>query len=337
MIETVSHIYNFWQYTSANINFINVNEIYTDLPKLKEIKEIGGDFESIRDEISPSAYIFIKLQDLLEKVDPDITVMMHVDILHTPNIKIPNSDVPVCIAKFNLEFSASGDINKFRLLYAICRAADAFPIPSTWSIIKFYTPIKDPSKCVLIEYMPERAISIGAMRYVLRAVSSFPDYIQRALLSNNNDVQDICTLAGYEYSVDKIYHLMIIIENDIAMEIPDNGIEFMRNSVWKWLERIIGEFHTVINIAQLVILPERGFDEVCASDISLRAKVRNGVHLVGDLIRISTWNNCAVCGTGAAHCYIQHVDNDFDEQYAGIEPGYYCKFCLDLHQRAYKL
>ena len=331
-MEFLSNIYSFWSYAKSKLEVLNPVDICNDMPKMRDLILEGKDYKNYYMSLTPSTMIYMTMQEMIEKIDPEIEFMINTELIKP--INIPENSF---VVKFNLEISASGNVDKFKTVQIVWLAAQEFKLTDTWSINKFCSGGSNANELVNISFK-DSFISVGSIRYILRKVSDFPTYIQSAIINNKKSEIEMCDdVFKYDYNTDNMYDLMILIENDLGASMTEIDISILRNSVFVWLEKILGEFHTAINISRLTIIPEQGFDEICTGK-DMRSKIKNGINLITDLQSIKCNNECHVCGITDIHTNITEIKDDFSSNLSELIPiGKYCDYCLSMTKRSHDI
>lgn len=341
--QAVTKIRDFWVFVSDNLQHIKPRSIADDSSKLNSILNRGEDPKKHYLNLSVSTLVYLELQEKLAEIDADIEVFINTDMIafqeYTLGDEFKELAEKMAVVRYGLEFSVSGNSEKFLLIEALVSASHDYTLPADWIITSFKQRARDYQDYALIPFsknqFEQTAIGVSAIQFVLKPLTEFSKEVVKSI--NPSIVVPL----------DQQFDLLIVIEDQFAVTLKSQQEVFMlRNSVFVWLEHILGEYNTARNIARLTIIPEQGLTQMVKGmspneGAALRAALRNGVYLIPELTeKINPMRECLLCGIREIHTALhQHKDNgtivfdDFHYKYPHIREGYYCGYCFGLLQR----
>jgi len=333
-------INSFWTFVSENIQHIKPHDLANDIPTLKQIKSRNEDPKAHYLSLSVSTLVYIDLCERLSDIDPEIEVFVGTDFINFTNYDIHESVSSriaehvhkIIVVRNYIEFTASGNIDKFLLLDVMKSTSGNYKIPDNW-IVSIYKKRSD--KYLDHMLVPYRQMGIGTstLKFALKPISEFDETVRKEI-----DVHD-------EIPLDQQFDLMIIVEDEFAIKLKDQeAVIRLRNSFLLWLESIIGEYATAMNITRLTIIPEQGLTELVkrmgSDGAVLLGSLRNGVYLIQELTDRLNVSSCELCGVQKTHLDLKLYKDDgtfkFDDfkfAHPHIREGYYCNFCFGVLEK----
>lgn len=339
--NSLHHIREFWKFASKNLHLINPNDIAKDSKLLNTIISRGENPKDHYLSLTVSTLVYIDLTEKMEAIDSEIEIFTGNDFINFTNYDLAES-VPshlrdyiskLVVVRKCLVLSVSGNKDKFLLLDTIRSVSDEFEIPSSWHITIFKQRNAAYRDHILIPFVSGKAFGVSSIKFGLKSLSEFSSEIVSAIEPNP------------EISIDQQFDLMIILEDELASSLKSqDDVYTLRNSVFVWLETIIGEYSTSMNIARLTIIPEQGLTEMVRNmgpdGPVLRNSLKNGVYLIPELTTGCDAIQCELCGIQEHHTPLQlHKDDgtfkfdDFQHAHPHIREGHYCNFCFNLLEK----
>jgi hypothetical protein len=276
------------------------------------------------------------MQNILTKIDPSLHFRIKLDIIELDNYDFPGSFVEYTkkmkVVRYNLELSCSGSFSKMSLLNELHEMSDNYIIPDNWIIVKYFTEQNNPEGSVdLIKFGKDRFVGINNFSYNLKTLkeSVFIGADERIVQQNISIYDKLSEVKKLfdNITINDLYDLTIVFPDDLLQFLhTQEDIYEIRNSVLDWIESILGEYLTAIQITRFTVIPQAGYEMQLKDIITLK----HANDLRKELTRIHmNVKHCKLCKLAEYNVKLLNTPI-FDTLEHPYINGLLCEYCIKI-------